>query len=71
MMGLTALFSIPIGVMTGIYLEEFAADNVWKRFVQVNIANLSGVPSIVYGILGLAVFVRYFSFFLASHSFLQ
>ncbi|MDB5037847.1 MAG: pstA [Bacteriovoracaceae bacterium] len=59
---MTALFSIPLGVMTGIYLEELAKDNWVKRLIQVNIANLSGVPSVVYGILGLAVFVRFLGF---------
>src|SRR4051794_10416514 len=41
-MGLTALFSIPLGVMTGIYMEEYARPGMLKRFIQVNIANLSG-----------------------------
>ncbi|MBN2081020.1 phosphate ABC transporter permease PstA [bacterium] len=54
----TALFAIPIGVSAAIYLEEYAPKNRLSRFIEVNIANLAGVPSIVYGILGLAVFVR-------------
>ncbi len=60
MMGLTALFSFPIGVGAAIYLEEYAPKNWLTRLLQTNIANLAGVPSIVYGILGLAIFVRYF-----------
>jgi len=55
---LTALFSVPIGVGAAVYLEEYAQASRWKRLVQLNIANLAGVPSIVYGILGLGLFVR-------------
>ena len=55
---LTIAFAFPIGVGAAIYLEEYAADNKFTRFIQVNIYNLSGVPSIIYGLLGLAVFVR-------------
>lgn len=55
---LTALFSVPLGVGAAVYLEEYAPSSWWKRFVQLNIANLAGVPSIVYGMLGLALFVR-------------
>jgi len=55
---LTAVISFPIGVGTAIWLEEYAPESRLKRLVQVNIANLAGVPSIVYGILGLALFVR-------------
>ncbi|MDQ2986493.1 MAG: phosphate ABC transporter permease PstA [Armatimonadota bacterium] len=58
LMGLTALFSIPLGVGAAIYLEEFAKKNWLTKIIQINIANLAGVPSIVYGLLGLAVFVR-------------
>lgn len=58
LLALTALFAIPIGISAAVYLEEFAAKNRVNRFIEVNIANLAGVPSIVYGILGLAVFVR-------------
>lgn len=56
--GITVLFSFPIGVGAAIYLEEYAADNRLHRLLQTNINNLAGVPSIIYGILGLAVFVR-------------
>lgn len=55
---LTALFSVPIGVGAAVYLEEYAAVSRWRSVVQLNIANLAGVPSIVYGILGLGLFVR-------------
>jgi phosphate transport system permease protein len=59
MMGLTALFSFPIGVGAAVYLEEYAPKHWLTRILQTNIANLAGVPSIVYGILGLAIFVRF------------
>jgi len=58
MMGLTAVFAVPLGLGAAIYLEEYAGRNWFTRVVQVNIANLAGVPSIVYGLLGLALFVR-------------
>ncbi|MBI5287520.1 MAG: phosphate ABC transporter permease PstA [Chloroflexi bacterium] len=57
-MGITALLTIPIGMGAAIYLELYAAKNWLTRFIQINIANLAGVPSIIYGILGLALFVR-------------
>ena len=56
---LTALFAIPTGVLAAIYLEEYAPKNRFTNFIEINIANLAGVPSIVYGILGLAIFVRF------------
>ena len=59
LMGLTALFSFPIGVGAAVYLEEFAPRNRLTGFIEANIANLAGVPSVVYGILGLGVFVRF------------
>ena len=52
------LFSFPIGVGAAIYLEEYAVDNQINRIIQTNINNLAGVPSIIYGMLGLAIFVR-------------
>lgn len=58
---LTALISFPLGVGTAIWLEEFAPDHRVTRIIELNIANLAGVPSIVYGILGLALFVRAFA----------
>jgi len=59
---LTAAIAFPIGVGAALYLEEYAARNWVTRAIQTNIANLAGVPSIVYGILGLAVFVRALGF---------
>lgn len=59
LIALTALFSVPVGVAAAVYLEEYASHNRVTRFIQLNIANLAGVPSIVYGILGLAIFVRW------------
>ncbi|HEX8551756.1 MAG TPA: phosphate ABC transporter permease PstA [Abditibacteriaceae bacterium] len=58
LIGITTLFAVPIGIGAAIYLQEYATANRWTRFAQVNIANLAAVPSVVYGILGLAVFVR-------------
>lgn len=58
LMGMTALFCVPVGVGAAVYLEEYAPDNRLTRFIEVNIANLAGVPSIVYGLLGLALFVQ-------------
>lgn len=54
----TILVAFPLGVGAAIYLEEYAIDNWLNRLIQTNINNLAGVPSIVYGILGLAIFVR-------------
>jgi phosphate transport system permease protein len=54
----TILLAFPIGVGAAIYLEEYALDNWFNRIIRTNINNLAGVPSIVYGILGLAIFVR-------------
>ena len=59
-MSITALLSIPIGVATALYLEMFADDSKFNRFIKVNISNLAGVPSIIYGIIGMAVFVEFF-----------
>lgn len=60
LMGLVALFSFPIGVGAAVYLEQFASRNRFSRIIDANISNLAGVPSVVYGILGLGVFVRFF-----------
>ncbi len=57
-MGLTALLSFPIGVFAAIYLEEYAKRDRVTELIQLNIANLAGVPSIVYGLLGLGLFVE-------------
>lgn len=61
LIGFTALFSIPIGVAAAVYLEEYAKPSRINTLIEISIANLAGVPSIVYGILGLAVFVRWLS----------
>ena len=58
MMILTALISIPMGVGAAIFLEEYSRKAYFINFVKLNIQNLAGVPSIVYGILGLTLFVR-------------
>jgi phosphate transport system permease protein len=58
---LTAVISFPLGVGTAIWLEEYAPESRLKTIIETNIANLAGVPSIVYGMLGLAVFVRWLS----------
>ena len=57
LMGLTGLFSIPIGIGAAIYLEEYAPKNKLTSLIEINISNLAGVPSIIYGLLGLSVFV--------------
>jgi phosphate transport system permease protein len=58
LMVIVAVVSFPIGVGAGMFLEEFAVDNWFTRFIEINISNLAGVPSIIYGLLGLAAFVR-------------
>jgi phosphate transport system permease protein len=55
---LVALFTFPIGVGAGIFLEEFVPDSLVAKAIEINISNLAGVPSIIYGLLGLQVFVR-------------
>lgn len=56
--GLVILIALPLGLGTAVYLEEYAPDNRFTRLIEVNLRNLAGVPSIVYGILGLYLFVR-------------
>lgn len=58
---LTGAFSVPLGIGSAIFLEEYALKGKWGKLIEVNVANLAGVPSIVYGLLGLAIFVRFFS----------
>ena len=58
LVGIAVLFALPIGVGAAIYLQEYAPKNLFTRIIQTNINNLAGVPSIVYGMLGLALFVR-------------
>jgi phosphate transport system permease protein len=57
-LALTAAMALPIGVAAAVYLEEYGAQNRLSRFIEINIANLAAVPSIIYGLLGLGVFVR-------------
>ena len=57
-MGLTAAMAIPLGVASAVYLEEYGGSGRWAQLIEINIANLAGVPSIIYGLLGLGLFVR-------------
>ncbi len=59
MMLVVLVLALPIGVAASVYLEEFAPKNRWTDLIEVNIANLAAVPSIVYGILGLAIFINF------------
>jgi phosphate transport system permease protein len=59
MLLVTALIAVPMGVLAAVWLEEFAPKNRWTDIIEVNINNLAAVPSIVYGLLGLAVFVNW------------
>ena len=59
MMFVVLVLALPIGVAASVYLEEFAPKNRWTDLIEVNIANLAAVPSIVYGILGLAIFINF------------
>ena len=58
----TALFAIPVGIASAIYLEEYARKNWFTDIIEINITNLAGVPSIVYGLLALGLFVYTFGF---------
>lgn len=62
LMLLTVIFAIPVGVGAGIYLEEYSKKSRLSSLLEINISNLAGVPSIIYGLLGLGIFVRYFNF---------
>jgi phosphate transport system permease protein len=53
----TALLAIPLGVASGIYLEEYANKNIWTKIIEINILNLAGIPSIIYGLMALGFFV--------------
>ena len=61
LMVFVAIFTIPIGVGAALYLEEYAPKNRLTRIIEINIGNLAGVPSVVYGLLGLALFVQWLS----------
>lgn len=56
----TMALAVPIGILTAIYLEEFAPDNKFTQFIEVNINNLAAIPSILFGLLGLAIFINFF-----------
>ena len=59
-MFITMILAVPIGVVTAVYLEEFSPDNMLTRTVEVNINNLAAIPSILFGLLGLAIFINFF-----------
>ena len=61
LMGLTAACTVPVGLGAALYLEEYAEKNLFTKFVEINISNLAGVPSIIYGLLGLALFVSWWN----------
>jgi phosphate transport system permease protein len=58
LLGLTALISVPLGLGAAVYLEEYAEDTRINRIIEINISNLAGVPSVIYGLLGLGLFVQ-------------
>jgi phosphate transport system permease protein len=58
LLGLTGLISVPLGLGAAVYLEEYAQDTRVNRVIEINISNLAGVPSIIYGLLGLGIFVE-------------
>ena len=58
----TAVLAVPVGVGAAIYLEEYGTRDRWFRLIEINIANLAGVPSVIYGLLGLGLFVRVLAF---------
>jgi phosphate transport system permease protein len=61
LMAITTALAVPVGMASAVYLEEYATQNRLTRFIHLNIANLAGVPSVVYGLLGLTLFVRWCS----------
>jgi phosphate transport system permease protein len=58
----TAIFSVPLGIAAAIYLAEYAKDNQWTRLIRLAIINLAGIPSVVYGLFGLGLFVLFLQF---------
>ncbi|MBI9047208.1 MAG: phosphate ABC transporter permease PstA [Anaerolineaceae bacterium] len=58
----TALFSVPLGIAAAIYLAEYASDNQWTRMIRIAMINLAGIPSVVYGLFGLGLFVLFLNF---------
>jgi phosphate transport system permease protein len=61
LMFLTTIISIPLGVCSAIYLEEYCKNNLFKKIIEINIGNLAGLPSVIFGLLGLEIFVRFFN----------
>jgi len=58
----TAIFAVPVGIGASIYLSEYASDNFWTRLIRIAIINLAGIPSVVYGLFGLGLFVLFLNF---------
>ena len=58
----TAIFSVPLGIAAAVYLSEYAPDNRWTRLIRLAIINLAGIPSVVYGLFGLGLFVLFLNF---------
>jgi phosphate transport system permease protein len=58
----TAIFSVPVGLGAAIYLSEYAPENRWTRMIRIAIINLAGIPSVVYGLFGLGIFVLFLHF---------
>ena len=58
----TAIFSVPLGIAAAIYLSEYAAESSWTRIIRLAIINLAGIPSVVYGLFGLGLFVLFLNF---------
>lgn len=71
LVSLTALIAVPLGIGAAIYLEEYASDRWFNRIVEINISNLAGVPSIVYGLLALGIFVNYLGFLTGGTSIIS
>ena len=58
----TMLFSLPVGILSAVYLVEYAKDNLFTRLIKLSVVNLSGIPSIVYGLFGFTLFVGFCKF---------
>lgn len=71
LMGFVVVIAFPLGVGAAVYLEEYAKDTRFNRFINANIRNLAGVPSVVYGLLGLALFVEYLGPFTGGRSLMS
>jgi phosphate transport system permease protein len=71
LVALAALFAVPVGIGAGIFLEEYEKKGWLRTLIEINLSNLAGVPSIVYGILGMAVFVKMFGAFQGRPKFLE